>query len=737
MSMDINESAFPRQARIDARDKVRGAALYAADQALPGMLHAALAVSTINRGEVRSIDTRAAREARGVRLVLTHADMGEYKPAGHVLGGGFAFQSMQPMLESGIAYRGQPIALVVADTLEAAFEAAYLIRAKYEEQPFQVTLDAPAKDIVPQQGSPLPQQMFADKVAGDADAACAGATHRIDAEYLHPPQHQNPIELVSTVAEWRRGTLVIHEGTQNSGAIRHGLARQLNLDPARIDVISPQCGGGFGLKNSLQMQTLFAAVAARRLGQPVKLVVPRSQLFHDASFRPASRHHIQLGADASGKILAAIHEADQQTSRHDLFPASYADMSARLYGIPNFRGRERLVRTDVQTPGYMRAPFEQPASFAFESAVDELAQQLGIDPVELRLRNDTQTDALTGKPLSSRFMAECLREGARRFGWSRRDARPASMKAADGAAIGWGVACGAYKAATTPAIARIAATRDGRILFTVAGHEMGQGMRTAIANVLVRRLRVEPQALAIQIGDTRGAPQHLTAGSWGTASVAPAAEEAAQALLDALAQLAPGHDPALKPAEVLALAQRERIEAEVRRKAPGQPDAVYGRLQGGMPAPAGPVYPEFVSMSYAAHFVEVSVEPVTRRIRVPRVVSMIDCGRVVSPVTADSQVRGGVVWGIGAALREISEVDPRYGGFLNADLAEYVLPVHADIGHIDVGFVDRPDPLLNTSGVKGLGEVAMVGVAAAIANAVHHATGKRIRRLPIRIEDVL
>ena len=733
----MNDSAFPTTPRIDARDKVRGAALYAADQARPGMLHAALAVSIINRGEVRSIDTRAARATSGVRLVLTHADMGEYQPAGHVLAGGFAFQSMQPMLSNKVAYRGQPIALVVADTLEAALEAAALVKAKYEEQPFQVTLDAPEKDIVAQHGSPLPQQMFADKVAGDADTFLAGAVHKIDAEYLHPPQHQNPIELVSTVAEWRKGTLVIHEGTQNSGAIRHGLARQLGLDPARIEVISPQCGGGFGMKNSLQMQTLLAAVAARKLGQPVKLVVPRSQLFHDASFRPASRHRIKLGADAAGKILAAVHEADQQTSRHDLFPAAYAEMSARLYGIPNFRGRERLVRTDVQTPGYMRAPFEQPASFAFESAVDELAALLGIDPVELRLRNDTQTDALSGKPLSSRFLAECLRDGARRFGWSRRDARPASMKAADGAAIGWGVACGAYKAATSPAIARIAATRDGRILFSVAGHEMGQGMRTAIANALARRLRVDPQALAIQIGDTRGAPQHLTAGSWGTASVVPAAEEAAQALLDALAQLAPGHDPRLKPAEVLALAGRERIDAEVRRKAPGQPDAVYGRLQGGMPAPAGPVYPDFVSMSYAAHFVEVNVEPVTRRIRVPRVVSVIDCGRVVSPVTADSQVRGGVVWGIGAALREISEVDPRYGGFLNADLAEYVVPVHADIGHIDVGFIDRPDPLLNASGVKGLGEVAMVGVAAAIANAVHHATGKRIRRLPIRIEDVL
>lgn len=736
----MSNTPFPKTPRIDARDKVCGAALYAADQVRPGMLHAALAVATINRGDVLSIDTRAARAVAGVRLVLTHADMQDYKPQGFLLAGGFGFQSMQPMLSTKVAYRGQPIALVVADTLEAAVEAAALIRAKYAEQPSQLSLDAPPGDIVAQQGSPLPQEMFGDKVAGDADAAFARAAHRIDAHYTHPPQHQNPIELVSTVAEWRKGILIVHEGTQNSGAIRHGLARQLGLDPVKIEVISPQAGGGFGLKNSQQMQTLLAAVAARKLGQPVKLVVPRTQQFHDTSFRPASRHHIRLGADANGSITAAIHEADQQTSRHDLFPGAYAEMTARLYGIPNFRGRERLVRTDVQTPGFMRAPYEQPASFAFESAVDELAQLLAIDPVELRLRNDTQVDVLTGKPLSSRFMAECLRDGARRFGWSRRSATPASMKAPDGGAIGWGVACGAYKAATSPAMARIAATRDGRILFSVAGHEMGQGMRTAIGNVLVRHLRVAPEALVIQIGDTRGAPQHLTAGSWGTASVVPAAEGAAQALIEALAALAalvPGHDAGLLPAQVLALAGRERLDVDVRSKAPGQPDAVYGRLQGGLPAAAGPVYPDFVAMSYAAHFVEVTIEAVTRRIRVTRVVSVIDCGRVVSPVTADSQVRGGVVWGIGAALREISEVDPRYGGFLNADLAEYVLPVHADIGQIEVAFIDRPDPLLNASGVKGLGEVAMVGVAAAIANAVHHATGKRVRKLPIRVEDVL
>lgn len=733
----MSKFSNPEIPRVDARDKVRGAARYAADDARPGLLHAALAVATINRGEVRSIDTRAARAVRGVRLVLTHLDMAGYKPPGFLLGGGFGFQSMQPMLAPHIAYRGQPIALVVADSLEAAIEGAEAIKARYDSAPSQLSLDAPAADIVAQQGSPLPQEMFGDKRAGDADAAYAAAPVRVDAEYRLPAQHQNPMELISTVAEWHGDTLTIHEGTQNSGAIRHGLARELGIDAARIEVISPQVGGGFGMKNSLQMQTLLAAVAAQRLRRPVKLVVSRSQQFHDASFRPASRHRVRLGADASGKLLAAIHEADQQTSRHDLFPASHAEVTARLHGMGSYRSHERLVRTDVQTPGFMRAPWEHPGSFALETAIDELALALNMDPVGLRLKNDTQTDLLTGKPLSSRFLAECMQRGAERFGWSRRQARPGSMRDPDGSQIGWGMACGTYKAATTPVVAGIAATADGRIEFSVAGHEMGQGIRTAIANVLAQRLRVSTDALDIRIGDTRAAQQHLTAGSWGTASVVPAAEEAASALLDALASLRPGHDPALKPAEVLRLAGRERIEAGVRRKGPGQPDAIFQRLAGGMVAAAGPVYPGFVAMSYVAHFVELRIEPRTRRVRVPRVVSVVDCGRVASPVTAASQVRGGVVWGIGASLREISEVDPRYGGFLNADLAEYVLPVNADIGQIEVDFIDRPDPLLNAAGVKGLGEVAMTGLAAAVGNAVFHASGRRIRHLPIRIEDLI
>jgi xanthine dehydrogenase YagR molybdenum-binding subunit len=732
----MSEMPFPDTPRVDALDKVQGKPIFGADDARPGLLHAALAVSTIAKGRITGLDIKAARAVPGVQLVLTHENIGTVKSGGFIMGGGYGFQSFQPMLSPAIAYRGQPIALVAAETLEAANEAAHLVKATYAEEPFSVTLDAKGTETINQADTPL-SKLFPDIVAGDADKAFADAPVKIEAVFNCPPQHQNPIELIATVAEWQGDKLIIHEGTQNAEAIRHGVTTALDLKPEQVEVISPFAGGGFGQKNSLQMQTVLAAVAARQTQRPVKLVVSRAGVFHDASFRPASRHHIRLGADRSGKMLSAIHETLAQTSRHDLFPGEYSATSARLYGFATFRGEERLVRTDVQTPGYMRAPFEHPACFAMESCVDELAYALGQDPVALRLANDTATDAATGLPFSSRHVAECLRRGAERFGWAKRSMAPQTMRGEDGSQIGWGVAIGCYPGVIVPAIAHLKVSDDGSVIISIGGHEMGQGIRTALANAVSRRLGVPAGSVTAVIGDTRAAPQHLTAGSWGTASAIPAAEDAADAILKALAELAPGGIGNRHAAEVLKAAGRRSLEVEVQRKAPGQPDAIFARLRAGLPSIGGPVYGSYVTFSYIAHFVEARVEPTTRRIRVPRVVSVADCGRVMSPRTAASQVRGGVVWGIGATLREASEVDPRYGGFLNADLAEYVLPVNADVGSIEVEFIDKPDTTFNSAGAKGLGEVSMTGVAPAIANAVFHATGRRVRDLPIRIEHLL
>lgn len=727
---------YPDIARVDARDKVRGATRYGADHAAPGLAHAMLATAPIGKGRLLSIDTRAATAVKGVQLVMTHEDGAVLTSGGFLLGGGYGFQSVQPLQDATIRYRGQPIALVVADTLEAAIEAAALVRGEYAAEPVGVTLDGPGAVPLAQADSPLPKPAFADRVIGDAEAAFSRAATQVDAMFIGPPQHANPIELLGTVAQWNGDQLLVHESTQNTGALRGGLARQLGIDASQIRIVSPSVGGGFGQKNSLQAHTALVALAAKRLQRPVKLVVPRAQVFHDASFRPASRHRVRMGADDTGHLVAALHEVDQQTSRHDLFPSICTDVTASLYAVDNFLGRERLVRTDVQTPGFMRGPWEHFAAFAYESAFDEMAHALGRDPVELRLAHDTPTDPLTRKPFSSRHLAECLRRGADKFGWARRTPRPGSMRAEDGSLIGWGVAAGAYKAATAPAIARIRAADDGTITVSVGGHEMGQGIRSAIANTAAEVLRVPARNITVLVGDTQGPPQHLTAGSWGTATAVPAVRSAAEELVKALAALNTS-GRARTPQQILRGAGKPALEVETRHRAPGQPEQIFTRLAQGLPAAAGPAYPDFVAYSYIAHFVEVRVEPGTRRIRVSRVVSVADCGRVVSPRTARSQVIGGVVWGIGAALREASEVDPRFGGFLNADLAEYVVPVNADIGSIETDFIDRPDPLLNNAGVKGLGEVVMVGVAPAIANAVFHATGRRVRELPIRIEHML
>ncbi|GAA2630823.1 xanthine dehydrogenase family protein molybdopterin-binding subunit [Dactylosporangium fulvum] len=714
--------------RVEAVSKVTGTARYSADRNPPDVAHAALAAATIGRGRVLSIDTAAASEVPGVLLVLTHADVAS---PGFIMGGGYSFQGLQPLVDDRIAYRGQPIALVVAETPHAAAEAALLVTARYAEEPVEVTLDAPDR-VRQQEAIPLP--VTADVVVGDAEAAYAASPVRVEGVYTHPAQNSTAMELLGSTVEWVDDRLVVHEGTQNAGAVRGGLAHQLGMDRDQVQVISPLTGGGFGQKNALQPHIAPLAVAARQLGRPVRLTLTRQQTFHQGSFRPASRHRIRLGAEPSGRFTAAIHEAEHQTSRHDLFPAAYADMTARLYGFPAFHGPHWLVRTDTQTPGYMRAPYESPAAFAFEVAIDELAERLNLDPVELRLANDTATDPVTGRPFSSRHVAECLRRGAERFGWSRRNPVPGAAVAEDGSRIGHGVAIGAYPAHTTPAVAHLRAGADGRVLVGVDAHEMGQGIRSAIAYLVADDLGIDVDRVTVVIGDTRVAPQHLTAGSWGTASALPAVQHGLQELRKVLGTAGVGP---VDVAGAVAASGRETVEASAVHLGRGQPPEALERARAGVVALSGPEYPAFTAFSFIAHFVEVRVAPNVPRISVPRVVSVADCGRVASPVTAASQVRGGVVWGLGAALRERLEVDERYGGFITSTFEDYPISVNADIGEIEVDFVDEPDPMLNDVGVKGLGEVALVGVVPAVVNAIHNATGRRFRHVPVTVADLL
>lgn len=744
--------------RVDGADKVTGKALYAADRLLPGMAFALPVTATIGRGRIRHIDVSKAEVAPGVVLVLTHLNMQKLEPLRFIFAGGHGSQSWQPLQSDVVAYRGQPVALIVAESVEAASTAKSLVAIDYETSAFSVELDASGgEELVQSIAAPY----FPDLVAGDAQQALATAAVVVDETYTVPAQHHNAMELLSTVAEWQGDQLVVHEGTQSAQALCQGLAIQLNIDAAKVRVMSPYAGGGFGQRNSIATHTVLAAVAARRVGRPVKLVVPRDQIFHAVHFRPAVRHRVRMGATADGKFLAAVHEMRVQTSRFDLMPFTGAETTSRMYGFANFRSSTTLVKLDTQTPGFMRTPFESSSAVAFEGAIDALAYELDRDPVELRIANDIQADPISGKPLSSRRLNDCLSRGAERFGWQRRSRAPGSMRDKDGTLIGWGVACGGYPGKVAPALATVRLNADATMDLSVGGHEMGQGIRTAIALVAAEELGLHPQQIRITIGDTIAPPQHLTAGSWGTATATPAIMLAARDIRNRLISLASSqpesslhgadtatlicHDGRVESSDGRGVAYRDvmkragltNIVGEKEWFGAGQTSAAIERARQGVVAAAGPVFPNFVTLSYVAHFVEVRIDPRICRPRVSRVVSIVDCGRVVSRRTATSQVCGGVVWGVGTALSEQSEIDPRFGGFLNTNIAEYQIPVNADIGSIEVDFVDEPDTTFNAVGAKSLGEVASAGVAAAIANAVYHATGKRIRDLPIRIEDLL
>lgn len=716
---------FEERPRSDAVHKVRGRPIYAADVPIDGLLYAMTVPAGIALGNMTALDARAAMAVPGVVRVLTPDDFPPPPEADGSHG-----PSPPPTLTREISYRGQPIALVVAETLEAATQGAEAMRAEFEEGAFTATVE----------GEGVVREGVDDVTAGNTMPALDGAATVIDQTYTSPTQHHNPMELLSTTALWKGGRLTIYEGTQRASGMQHDIALALRLDPAVVEVRSGYVGGGFGQRGPTQRQSAIVARAAMLLNRPVKLVTPRSQIFHVATYRPRSVHRIRLGADAGGRMIAVRHDVDQEQSRDGLDPPPdrYHDAPPRLYAMPNYLGTATYLRLDRQGPGFMRCPHPQPALFAFESAVDELAGALGRDPVEFRLANEATIDPLSGNPLSSNFLNACLTEGARRFGWSDRDPTPSSMTAEDGAQIGWGVAAGAYPSMMVPSIATLRVRADGSARISLSGHEMGQGIRTAIAQAVLKHIDIDPARLEIAIGDTSAAPQHVTVGSWGSAGAIPAAETAARRMQERLTHLLDGRAIEGTAHRQLASVKRPYLEVEILQTAPGQnAEEALGALRSGGYAVGGPEYPGFTAMSYIAHFVEVRVEPRSRRIRVSRVVSIADCGRVISPRTARSQVYGGVVWAISATLREGTEIDPRYGGYLNCDLADYVVAVNADIADIEVDLIDEPDPLTNATGLKGLGEVVMAGASAAIANAIYHATGIRLRHMPIRVEDML
>ncbi|HET6390417.1 xanthine dehydrogenase family protein molybdopterin-binding subunit [Hyphomicrobium sp.] len=741
--------------RIDGRLKVTGEAPYAADIPLNNFAHAVLVTSPISHGEVTWMDFSEAKAVSGVLDIVTYGDMSGVKAPKY---SNSTSTSLAPLHQKTIVHDGQIVALVVADTFEAASQAASLVRMTYAEQPASATLDSPGTETIPAAGvSPMYPE---DLKAGDFEAAFASAPVQIDAEYATAPETHNPIELFSTTCAWTHDQLTVYEPTQNVYGFKAEIAKQLQLDPKNVRVVSPYVGGAFGSKGPMTPRTAIVAVAARRLNRPVRCVVTRMQGFTTTTFRAETKHRLRLGASRDGKFLAFSHEGTELTSRIDNYVVGGVDTTSRMYAYGAVASKVELVKADRQTPGYMRSPPETPYMFPLESAIDELAYKLDMDPVELRRLNDTHKDPISGKPYSSRSLMECYDEAAKAFGWSNRVKAPGSMRDGDWM-IGWGCATAVYPTHVGAATARVRLSADGTADVQSASHEIGTGIRTVAAQMAAERLGLDITAVQCEMGDSDHPPAPVAGGSNSTASVCSTVLKACEGIRRRLFEAAvrsndgplvgkPIADLDLKNGEVVAKDGRSQklsdvfkilgagmVEEYAEFVPEGAPaDAVHS-LYTGKSTFVGGSHGKKLMYAFGAEFVEVRINARTREIRVPRMVGAFAAGRIMNTRTARSQLMGGMIWGMSSALLEETQVDPRNARYVNRELQDYLVPVNADIADVEVILVPEVDDEVNPAGIKGLGELGNVGTNAAIANAIFHATGKRIRHLPIRLEHLL
>jgi xanthine dehydrogenase YagR molybdenum-binding subunit len=704
--------------RVDGRLKVTGSARYAAEFD-PGatLAHAVIVQSTIAHGRIAAIRTDAAEQASGVRAVLTHLNAPKlpYRPHRAQVDPPSG-ERLHVLQDERVSHQGQPVAVVVADTLEQATHGASLVRVTYEEEPAVTAFGEAVPHAVP----PPPPSSEQDDTPGetsrgDVDAALAAAPVRVDAEYVIPRQHHNPIELHATIAAWEEGALTLWDKTQWVDNVRDEIAAVFGIEAGDVRVISPFVGGAFGSTLRAWPHVTLAAMAARHVGRPVKLVLTRRQMFGSTGYRPHTVQRVSLGAERDGTLTAIRHEGIAETSTYEQYTERLLGATRLLYACPGVATRYRLSPMNVNTPTYMRAPGEASGVFALECAMDELATALGLDPIALRMANDAERDEDAGLPFSSRSLRECYRVGAERFGWARRDPRPGSMRDAQGRRVGHGCASATYPVIVQPAGARAVLRPDGSAVVSSAASDMGPGTYTAMTQVAAEALGLPLERVRFELGDTRLPPAPAHGGSMTMASVGSAVYAAC---MDARRQ---------------AFARVGRADgdlADVLRRL-DQPVDVTAQTRPGDEAT------RYSMHAFGAVFAEVAVDPDLGTVRVPRLTGAYAAGRIVNPKTARSQAIGGMVMGLGMALLERTAVDARTGRVVNGSIAEYLVPVNADVRQLDVGFVDEHDPHVNPLGVKGLAELTLVGVAAAIANAVHHATGRRVRTLPITPETLL
>ena len=741
--------------RIDGRAKVTGRAVYPSDEPLAHPAYAVLVTSGVSRGRVAGFDLAEAQAVKGVLTILTHLNVGdEVKPPAGPMG-----PEQTTTLESDrIWHDGQIIAVVVAETFEAAREAAFKVKPRYAPEPPSATFGSPGVELEDPRAR---DKMHEHPQIGDAEAAFGASPVRIDARYSTPTQHHNPMELFTTSCAWSDGKLTIYESSQFVRGLRAAVAKQLGMKPEDVRVISKFVGGGFGSRGSVTSRTAWIALAARRLGRPVKLAPTRDQGFTICTYRAETEQHVRLGADRSGRLAAVIHEGMEVSSRPSPYNVAGVETTGRLYASPNVLTKVTVVHADRNTPGYMRAPPETPYMFGLECAMDELAYALKMDPIELRRINDTDVDPVTHLPFTSRQLMRCFDLAAERFGWRSRNPQPASMRDGDWQ-VGYGCAAAAYTANIAAAATRVSLFADGRATVAMSAQDIGTGAYTVLAVTVADRLGLRVADVAVDIGDSDLPNAGLAAGSNHTATICNVVAKACEDIRGRIAQAAaaagdsPFHraDPATLKLERGALTgaggRREPLTAALGRMGLGRveayaenlpagapPDGLETMRNDGMAMARGSKRPDGVGYAFGAQFVEVRVHRLTREVRAPRAVAAFAAGTIVNPVTAHSQYQGGMIWGISSALHEQTEIDRRNARYINDNFADYLTPVNADIGEAEVIFVPEEDRQVNPLGIKGIGEIGIVGMNAAVANAIFHATGVRIRDLPIRLEKLL
>lgn len=738
---DDHELHLPAD-RVDGRDKVTGAAKYAAEHKLPGTVYGVLVGSTIAKGTIAALDTKAAENSPGVLAVVSHLNSPKvpgFEPVDKKANPkAQEWQGLKVFYDNKIYSNGQPIAIVVADTFERAVYAASLVKARYNKEEAQTDFEKNLSKARGPRGDDQPQLYK----RGEADVYKSAPVF-IEEEYHLPIETHNPMEMHAIIAHWEaEDKITVYDKTQGPKDTQGDLMQAFKLPEANIKVIAEYVGGAFGSALRTWPHEIAAVLAAKKVNRPVKLMLSRDQMFTMVGYRPRAWQKIGIGATADGKFTGITHKAIAQTSSYENFTEGIVNATKFLYDCPNVNTSYQLVPLDVSTPIWMRGPGEATGCFAFESAIDELSYKLNIDPVELRLRNYAEKDPERNLPFSSKYLKDCYELGMEKIGWSNRKQQPRSLQE-DGWLVGYGMGSGVFSAMRWVATVKATLRNDGTLLLQSAVSDMGPGTATAMVQIASKAMDMPADKIKFELGNSSLPTGPTQGGSATTSTLGSAVHEACMELKEKMKtlMLKTGHDATTHPeagnisfenGEIFlkGATNRRRYEELLKEN---QLDNIDTTKE----SKGGAEQRKYSMYSFSVHFTKVWVHPATGVVKVKQVVTTGDAGKIISEKTARSQMIGGVVGGIGMALTEEAIIDHRFGRYINNNFADYHVPVNADVPRIDALFVNKPDPILNPMGAKGMGEIALIGFAASVANAVYNATGKRIRQLPITPDKLL